>query len=870
MENEISAENSYDQLSQSYCEGISRIVGLDCKKFVAPRNIIKRRAIYWSRYYRKYLKKSHIDHHEIIDLVTLKSWKQFKPVNSKQFCSFDNTELDFNNTLDSCGKTKPLSVIQYWVNTGNFPYKILMDQNNKSKCNELMNNDDFNDLCSTTVEELNEYCEREGSNQKSSSTSVDTAAYILSNMNTTNKEETMAIVEGAKGNTVTDIQNVNSESHEIRRKTVQLILDKLSDNCSSSTYSLTSSSNMLKPRIQQNNNNVEKDIENDVSNYNTVHTNNDPFSTELTSIIEERDIQNSCSNETFDERSVLTENSTKLNHRKKLYSGRDSPVDLVRETNNNRNTMFELQSNLHPALDPVCKMKQVKKKRRITHLGLFKKKLNGSRFSVLSPIKHKRRKITNDSFNDKLSVSSALKKRRNLFPLRIVNNFIEKNSAHSIDEQSTDISLSTDQSVKSVSTNKKLQLSPTVSLKRLPVTTIQKNRKSNKKMYKRNLNLIVINHLNPVVSLKRLSESDILKYTKINATPTTGHSNLNSTVHLNQSSVSDIQKREEPGFHIITQNKSNDALTNVKHVNPIVCLQKLSESEIKAIQDKTVKSPTISKNFESTVINVTDDTESDKSTLLIIECQTSDSSTSNFSVLHKNDQPSSALVKTCSYNKKADNSVVLKKPAIIQRELSTDKVTDSVSDISKQENNKNISTAKKSEEEHPDVRWLRQSPRKKNLQNQEQNTHMISHSATSKSSYKNEYSRTRHSIRMSKPRKAKSQAQQFLFSDDDDEFLNFINESTYNRNVNSSNTILSQNLSKEKNINHMIDSSARSFKLSKTKHFSPKLTASPRILNNKKRLLINGNIQTDNKLKTYRLQFQTKMLDSDSEASSFL
>lgn len=94
---------------------------------------------------------------------------------------------------------KPFNIIQYWVNTGYLPYKKLYIDKNTQSDIELSHS---NEVCLS-------------SSHKSSSSSVDTATYILSNMNTTNKIETMAIIEGAKHNAIENIENTeNTENTE--------------------------------------------------------------------------------------------------------------------------------------------------------------------------------------------------------------------------------------------------------------------------------------------------------------------------------------------------------------------------------------------------------------------------------------------------------------------------------------------------------------------------------------------------------------------------------------------------------------------------------------------------------------------------------
>ncbi|XP_077267043.1 uncharacterized protein LOC143900017 isoform X2 [Temnothorax americanus] len=108
----------------------------------------------------------------------------------------------------SCGQRipmrKPATLVQYWINTGNLPYKVLLDENELSESGSSLSEKETTSLLGSpvtnavnAVNSVNTI--NAGDKRKDSScSSVDTAAYILSNANVTKKADTIAIIEGAK------------------------------------------------------------------------------------------------------------------------------------------------------------------------------------------------------------------------------------------------------------------------------------------------------------------------------------------------------------------------------------------------------------------------------------------------------------------------------------------------------------------------------------------------------------------------------------------------------------------------------------------------------------------------------------------------
>lgn len=587
---------------------------------------------------------------------------------------------------------KPLSVVQYWVNTGYLPYKELHLNKDKQVNIEL----------SLTSEE--------SSHHKSSSSSVDTAAYILSNMNTTNKVETMAIVEGAKYNSIGSFQKIQD---------IDVIQNKMcEENNGDSNENILetngSDEQQYSPKICEMSNQVLSQKDTDEEKY-TIQAQRNIYADVATDMLSgttngheklirtfhdsinrnsyiEQNLSNTKSphvNQTYlTEESYKYEDSpTKIGHRKKLYTGRNSPVDLISMKSNNRSIISNSKQNLHPALDFECKLPKkfkIRKKRRMSCFSTYNKLMNNSQLSISN---HKK-----------------CKWKKSIPKLKTINDSITKNSVgdQHIKKSGTDKyvnrSLSANVSInkqtefnKSVNRLQKINtkeykrleelqsLNPVVCLTRLSKDDIAKYKRSKKiirsinnlstielsglsNQRRRRLNKMTnMKHL--VVRLSRLSKRDIEKYKRLSNVAL----NLNSKVRLKQSSKIEIQK----------YTKSTNTMNNFRNLNPVVLLKRLSNFDIKKYKSANNKStlgrsdsfskfaqlqngdkfnnlPQLDKLMHMTSVShavaVTEDTVSDQTTVLLCKCDNmslGDCSTDNVSIFSKNSsQPHSTSVKT--------------------------------------------------------------------------------------------------------------------------------------------------------------------------------------------------------------------------------
>ncbi|XP_060821025.1 uncharacterized protein LOC132909876 isoform X1 [Bombus pascuorum] len=657
-----------DSLSLSYNEGVGRITGFKhYSTFKISPTVIEERQKFWNKLFLKYSERES-DQTEL-NIFTLKPCR-------KKFSKEEKTKVE---TIKEPMR-KPLSVVQYWVNTGYLPYKELYVNKDKQLSIEL----------SLTSEE--------SSHHKSSSSSVDTAVYILSNMNTTNKVETMAIVEGAKYNTIGSFQKIqdidviqnkiceenNGDSNENILETNGSDKQQYSPKiCEMSNHVLTQKDMDEEEYTTQAQRNIYADIATDMLSE-TINRHENQICTFHDSINRDSYIKQNLSNTKSPHayQTHLTEESfkfedspTKIGHRKKLYTGRDSPVDLISMKSNNRSIISNSKQNLHPALDFECKLStkfKINKRRRMSCFSTYNKLMNNSQFSISNRKKRRWKKSVPKfkTINDTITKKSVIDQH--------VNRSLSANV--SINKQ-TEFNKSVNR-LQKINTKeyKKLEelqsLNPVVCLTRLSKDDIAKYKRS-KKIIKsiNNLNTIELSGLSNqrrrrlnkmtnmkhlVVRLSRLSERDIEKYKRLSNVAL----NLNSKVRLKQSPKIEIQK----------YTKSTNTMNNL---NPVVLLKRLSNFDIqkyKSVNNKSTlgRSDSFSKftqlqngdkfnnlpqpdklmHMTSTLraVTVTEDTGSEQTTVLLCKCDNisfCDCSTDNLSIFSKNgSQPHSTSVKT--------------------------------------------------------------------------------------------------------------------------------------------------------------------------------------------------------------------------------
>lgn len=908
MDNQIPPSNSNsDLLSQSYNEGVERIVGFNHNaEFKVSAEVLKERQQFWD------------------DLCT---------TYSKTFM------CDIEYTIATFRPCKPLSFVQYWINTGNLPYKALMeeDQNLENDMSFIEGQSSDSMFFDNVKEKPNAYHGRLSLDESSLSSSIDTAAYILSNMNTTNKVETMAIVEGAKHNV--------SPNQKIRGTvgTVQFENTASEDNGNACQASLpTTPSKPTENLTQQATNNLYESIikapTDPVNGDKTPEHQEELFNAEEArafnaSRYSHPDIRQKYCVKTLVGESSTLEDTTKLSSRKKLYSCTDSPVDLAKMRSSNKIVPTKPTKNLHPALHPVYKPSKtyaLRRKRQRNRFSIF----NKSFASISSYSKVKRRKIARSHVSENSSIMDAPKNRRIKVADKTVNDpsikqrFTESASPKELlstrsklDNSVAQVEKIANQFSEKSDHASRAYLNPRVYLSPVTERDIQKYVSPQK-------TTVSLGGLRPVVRLIRLSESDIEKYRKPNREATRPGS-LSPIVHLQQPLE----------FSNPNRRKSQDEILDVRFRHPVVRLKKLSEQDIKKYKAQIVRSEysgtaDVSHNSSkcsnisqpsSKVVYLIGDSDSGESTLLM--CETKSTALQDRSVLRtmpiESHRPSSPIVgasKNCSLVRKdtsnkyteSNNNSSYKTLETAQNGFCRDKVISSSSNSCTMERRlprKNLKT---------NVKSLKTSKSVLTDEGPRQNHETISCSDESEIINKNCRSNGVHASRNAR---TECKSHNLVLSDEDDEFINLIYNHEQRRNSeirspynsprkNSDDPVEMRNggkcttksvnaqllsesieqnakfgnqtdyfyrkrrsknlsyLSEEENINHANPENITRSNSSTRRTYGYKPNESQIVLRDRRKLLTSMNIKRD-KNRLHTLRFQTKIFDSDSESSCF-
>lgn len=414
MENYVVNENiNNDFLSQSYCQGIERITGTKDStfNFQIPEELVEIREKNWDNLFDKYSKETSDDDIELnVDTLEPEEEEEEKANNEEEY---------------SCGQRvpmrKPPTLVQYWINTGNQPYKALLNENELSSLSlsEEESNPLLAPMVTNVVNAVNtiDASDKQKHRNDSSCSSVDTAAYILSNANVTKKADTIAIIEGAKCIAIKSLKDVSikgtSSSDKIEcmeNTSIDYAIHNDHDNVNINvvsdtelfpmlgTESMALENNRMIGDILVSDNAIQSNIysqslscEKTVDELNTSQRSSDVHN--ITSIFQfDKTSKQSIGNDndisdrdtmlkmnSFHERQVsentqceIIAKDTSLTafHRKKLYTGRDSPVDLILTETHGTNRLSGAKQSLHPALDPDG---SIKRKTFLVHNGKSKR-----------------------------------------------------------------------------------------------------------------------------------------------------------------------------------------------------------------------------------------------------------------------------------------------------------------------------------------------------------------------------------------------------------------------------------------------------------------------------------------------------------------
>ena len=276
------------------------------------------------------------------------------------------------------------ALIQYWIDTGNPPYQLHGNDEHSETGSSLSENDHSRSGRSAVFKKSKELIKHD---EISPCSSVDTAAYIRSNANVTKKSETLAIVEGARitasspvksltnstpsptktplkmstplKNIIVDADSLNQSllSHgSVRLSGVVPVLKQFSEISEETHASPTSPmkpppitpSKRLSLRLFPRKPKITSSLPYDSSQ------NSSQNLSQTTSQNSSQPSSQNLSQSTTQKISLINGAYQRPLHRRKLYTGRNSPVDLsVIPTTSNEATIL-LQDILHPALQPVA------------------------------------------------------------------------------------------------------------------------------------------------------------------------------------------------------------------------------------------------------------------------------------------------------------------------------------------------------------------------------------------------------------------------------------------------------------------------------------------------------------------------------------
>lgn len=294
------------------------------------------------------------------------------------------------------------AIIQYWIDTGNPPHKLADELNNSGTGSSL--SEEENSHCRTLIRNSDLKTTEKRANSPSPCTSVDTAAYILSNTNITKKSETIAIVEGAKNPVYSSLTVTVGSSREFPESVFSppdisepmeiAIIAENNNFCCDPTNLGTNTDKLADKSLNKCNEAIPQLKNGRVNNIAThksvecVNNNSGPRSLRFSDVLpslaqldkltpKKASINDSTQTGENPPIKLSPIKPNKLFARKKLYTGRDSPIDIIISTTNNVEQLSET-SDIHPALldSPIINEKQSYSKRRSNWLTRKKKQLS--------------------------------------------------------------------------------------------------------------------------------------------------------------------------------------------------------------------------------------------------------------------------------------------------------------------------------------------------------------------------------------------------------------------------------------------------------------------------------------------------------------
>ncbi|KAL2720473.1 protein 175-like isoform X2 [Vespula squamosa] len=300
-----------------------------------------------------------------------------KQVLHKKKKSIESIEADNEFTVTSRTPSRlPYNFIQSWVNTGYLPYQAFIsddEYSGTSSLNQRLSSCKTCDIPNTAS--IHRSNGKELCNSSSNCSSVDTAAYILSNTNVKKKTETIAIIVDSKCSSKISFQNTLDKNTFCEKDETSIMHTKLNNNVVNSNVSTSKSAlnvcnanmkNMKNQRLEKND--VMKELKvpvSDTKNTNEIYENsiegddlNFHNTEECTQHLMEESVDVSKPVNLSHEGSFI---NSKYFRQKKLYSGRDSPTDII-VARFKENDINGTKKDLHPAFRNSPSIEETQKK----------------------------------------------------------------------------------------------------------------------------------------------------------------------------------------------------------------------------------------------------------------------------------------------------------------------------------------------------------------------------------------------------------------------------------------------------------------------------------------------------------------------------
>nr|XP_050868132.1 uncharacterized protein PF3D7_1120600-like isoform X1 [Vespula vulgaris] len=298
--------------------------------------------------------------------VTHKKMKNVKPIETgNEFTVTSRTPSRLSHNF-----------IQSWVNTGYLPYRTYNSDSEYSDTGSLNQKLSSYKTCDIpNTASIHRSNGKELCNSSSNCSSVDTAAYILSNTNVKKKIETMAIIVDSKCSSKISFQNTLHENTSCEKDETLIMHENLSNTGVDSNVSMSKSLlNIYNPSMKHmknqrsEKNNVMKESKLPISHMTDTNEicENSKEGNDLNCHNTEELIQN-LMEESIDAKKSLSfpcEGSfshSKYFRQKKLYSGRDSPTDII-VARFKENDTKGTKKDLHPAFRNSPPIEETQKK----------------------------------------------------------------------------------------------------------------------------------------------------------------------------------------------------------------------------------------------------------------------------------------------------------------------------------------------------------------------------------------------------------------------------------------------------------------------------------------------------------------------------